>query len=715
MSYPPGTTVPYFSTPNVLVGGLPIGGTDEHGGWCDNAAAHNGTAFTVANFRPSTVSPTPPSRLYVNQAAVGNGSGATWTDAITDLQDAIGLAARARGAVTEIWAAEGTYRPDRSSGDRYAAFRAINGVAIYGGFGGGETTLEEREIAAHPTVLSGDIGSEFDIEDNSYHVLIVSDRDQSAVIDGLSIVGGNSDGPYWPLYAGGGVLSQCSAAVIRNCRITENFSSFIGGGVYSEESTELFEDCLISINISQNGGGLETTSSFPIFRRTEFYANLAEFVGGGANCNGGAPLFDACLFTDNATLSQFGFFGAIRSTSGANPLVTDCVFTGNSAYAVAAIGVDYGGHIVILDSDFILNSADFSGSIEISGESAVISRCSFVANHAGADEGSGHGGAITLINGGSAEVSDCEFVGNTANFGGGAIACFVSDLVTERCTFVGNEAWYGGAIWCDLGATRNANARLHGNRATYGGGAVHASGGGTHEFINCVLTGNQAPSGWGGAFFNYSGADVLIDHCTIASNSAPTGEGGGIHSDGNTTRLTHSIVWGNAAFGGMNQSAQVAAFGDPIYLIDYCDVQNWDGSLGGTGNFGLNPLMTDVDGADNLIGTSDDDVRLLASSPCIEAGDPSYVPHDIGIFDIDLQPRIMGCRVDVGADEFVSGERNSGDLNADAVTDLSDIPLFVGVLLNGGTPTEICIADMNNNGVLNGADIGLFVSALLTP
>ncbi|MBX3394978.1 MAG: hypothetical protein KF841_06385 [Phycisphaerae bacterium] len=715
MSYPPGMTVPYFSTPSVLVGGLPIGGTDELGGWCDNAEAHNGTAFTVANFRPSTVTPTPPSRLYVNQAAAGTGDGTTWNNAITDLQDAIGLAARARGAVTEIWVAEGVYRPDRGSGDRYATFRAINGVAIYGGFGGGELTLEERDTAAHPTIMSGDIGSEFDIEDNSYHVLIASDRDQTAVIDGFSIVGGNADGPYWPLNAGGGLLSQCSAMVVRDCRITENFSSLIGGGVYTEESTELFEDCVISTNISQNGGGVETSSSSPSFRNTEFHANLAEFVGGGANCNGGAPIFESCRFLDNATLSQFGFFGAIRSTSGADPLVTDCVFMGNSAYAVAAVGVDYGGHIVILDSEFTQNFADFSGSIELFEESAVISRCKFVANHAGAEEGSGHGGAITLINGASAELTDCEFVGNSADFGGGAIACFNSDLATERCVFVGNEAWYGGAIWSDLGATRNTNARMHGNHATYGGGAVHASGGGTHDFVNCILTGNQAPAGWGGAFFNYSGANVLIDHCTIASNSAPTGEGGGVHSDGNTTRLTHSIVWGNTAFGGMNQSAQVAGFGDPIYLIDYCDIQNWDGSLGGFGNFGLNPFMTDVDGADNIIGTPDDDVRLLPGSPCIDAGDVSYVAPDTGMFDIDGEPRIMGCRVDIGADEFTGGERNSGDMNADAVVNLSDIPLFVGVLLNGGTPTEACIADMNNNGTVNGADIELFVFALLSP
>ena len=35
------------------------------------------------------------------------------------------------------------------------------------------------------------------------------------------------------------------------------------------------------------------------------------------------------------------------------------------------------------------------------------------------------------------------------------------------------------------------------------------------------------------------------------------------------------------------------------------------------------------------------------------AGDPEFVPY-IGETDIDLEPRIMGLRVDIGADEFLS-------------------------------------------------------------
>lgn len=39
-------------------------------------------------------------------------------------------------------------------------FSLNNGVAIYGGFAGTETELEQRNVSANPSILSGDIGVE---------------------------------------------------------------------------------------------------------------------------------------------------------------------------------------------------------------------------------------------------------------------------------------------------------------------------------------------------------------------------------------------------------------------------------------------------------------------------------------------------------------------------------------------------------------------------
>ncbi|MBK8271025.1 MAG: hypothetical protein IPK83_23020 [Planctomycetes bacterium] len=592
MSYPPGMTVPYFSNPGILVGGSPIGGTDEHGGWCDNSSAHNGTAFTVANFRPSVVTPTPPSRVYVNSAAAPGGDGATWATALDDLQDGIGLAARARGAVTEVWVAAGDYYPDRGTGNRYASFRLINGVTIYGGFFGNETLLAHRNVSANPTILSGDIGTPVEATDNSYHVVIASDRNSTAILDGVTIRDGHASGPYWPLYAGGGMLSQCTDSQLIQCTISNNFATFIGGGIYSDEAPQQFQGCLFSGNIAPYGGGIEIYNSSPDFINTEFQANLAEFVGGGANCNGSQSQFTGCEFLANGTFDEFGYHGAIRSGSGSSIVVEDCSFTGNSAYAVGAIGIDSDSTATIRDSEFIMNFADYSGAVEVYENHADIENCWFFGNTSAETVGIGQGGALTVLNNdSSATVRDCRFESNEAGFGGGAIAKFdQASLDVSNTTFIYNYAWYGGGIWCDKGESTFSNCKFFANSAEYGGGAAHfsgmsAPGPSPHNIANCVFTGNEALDGWGGAFFNAGETNVAIDHCTIANNSALTGEGGGIHNDTSITALTHSIVWGNLAFFGDNETAQLVSFGDVTYLVSYCDVLNWSGSLGGIGNF----------------------------------------------------------------------------------------------------------------------------------
>ena len=96
---------------------------------------------------------------------VPSGSGC-WATAYTDLQAA--LAAAASG--DEIWVAAGTYQPTATA-DRTISFAMKNGVAVYGGFDGTETTRSERDPVANVTILSGDIGTPGVSNDNSYHVV----------------------------------------------------------------------------------------------------------------------------------------------------------------------------------------------------------------------------------------------------------------------------------------------------------------------------------------------------------------------------------------------------------------------------------------------------------------------------------------------------------------------------------------------------------------
>ena len=117
----------------------------SHAAWPDRDVVHTRAA--------AAASPV----IYVNKAAAPGGNGASWATAFKYLQD--GLAAASDG--TDIWVAQGTYYPDEGAGitpdDRAATFRLKSHVAIYGGFVGTETSLDQRDWEAHPSVLSGDI------------------------------------------------------------------------------------------------------------------------------------------------------------------------------------------------------------------------------------------------------------------------------------------------------------------------------------------------------------------------------------------------------------------------------------------------------------------------------------------------------------------------------------------------------------------------------
>src|SRR5262249_15352531 len=120
--------------------------------------------------------------VYVDASASGTGDGSSWADAYPSLADA--LAGAASG--TEIWVAKGTYKPT-SGTDRNATFQLKNGVAVYGGFAGGETQRDGRDWQTNVATLSGDLngddGANFvNNGENSYHVVTGA---TGATLDGV--------------------------------------------------------------------------------------------------------------------------------------------------------------------------------------------------------------------------------------------------------------------------------------------------------------------------------------------------------------------------------------------------------------------------------------------------------------------------------------------------------------------------------------------------
>jgi autotransporter-associated beta strand protein len=525
------------------------------------------SAAVTATERDTDVPPI----LYVDQSATGKGTGESWANAYTDLQEALGLVS-VQPQVREIRVAQGTYRPAPAGGSRQVSFRLLDNVAVYGGFPGGGGTWEQRDPAAHPAILSGDLNGD-DVAvttasdlldtsnrgDNSYHVVRADGCDATAVLDGFTITGGNANGAY-PDELGGGIYG--GLLTLQDCTVSGNSAAFSGGGI---EADGTLSNCTITRNAAGNyGGGLMLHNS---------------------------TLTD-CTIGDNWSGYSGGGISMYTST------LTRCRITGNSAQSGAGVGIDSGA--------------------------PTFTQCVFSGNSA-----SNQGGAVY---GWEMEVShfdDCVFLGNSAD-SGGAVSQGDCDSIFTGCQFLGNTAANGGAI-------ENFGYNLP-------------------IFVNSTFSGNSAQED-GGGVLNREGSIPVFTNCTFSANLAGQ-DGGGVASAGNYSnqipdniKATNCIFWNNDDSSGAGESAQIYQEGGAS-AVNYSCVQGWTGALGGTGNIGADPRFLDADGADNVAGTEDDNLRLQAGSSAINTGSNAAVPA--GLFtDLDGNPRIVGGSVDMGAYEFV--------------------------------------------------------------
>jgi hypothetical protein len=252
-----------------------------------------------------------------------------------------------------------------------------------------------------------------------------------------------------------------------------------------------------------------------------------------------------------------------------------------------------------------------------------------------------HYGGGLYIAGGSPTLINCTFRGNWAKLGGG-LAVFGSNSTLRHCKVVDNSALLkGGGMCCTASNLTITNCTIRGNSAVRVGSS---RGGGLwcrsciSVITNTVISGNSADTDGAGIYNDYE-SDLILTNCTITGNSVGWATGGGManHFDSHPI-LTNCIVYGNRNAAGTDQSAQ---FYGNWPVVNYCCVQGWTGSLGGVGNIGDNPLFVDA---------QDGDYHLRVDSPCIHAGAPHGTYE--GQVDGDGQPRVMGGRVDMGADEY---------------------------------------------------------------
>ncbi|MFK8046225.1 MAG: T9SS type A sorting domain-containing protein [Crocinitomicaceae bacterium] len=269
--------------------------------------------------------------IFVNINATGNNDGTSWTDAFTDATQGF-LSAN---TADEIWIAQGTYV--KNSTDRNTVFGWISdSVKVYGGFSGSgtETSVNERDWDAYPTIFSGDIGIIGDSTDNAYTVFIGpigeynnGPRITYASIDGIKIADGNASESSYPDYntVGGGIVinTHTDYTVWNNIEIYNCYARQAAGvSFWNYQGTDLGTVEMNNFKIHDNVGRSCVAFQF----RTQQFANIVVTITNSLFYNNHALEPYANEHSDHGTL---GFFAT--SSSPLTAEVSNCTFYGNTA------------------------------------------------------------------------------------------------------------------------------------------------------------------------------------------------------------------------------------------------------------------------------------------------------------------------------------------------------------------------------------------------
>jgi hypothetical protein len=314
------------------------------------------------------------------------------------------------------------------------------------------------------------------------------------------------------------------------------------------------------------------------------------------------------------------------------------------------------------------------------------------------------GGGIIILSNGQPTIRNCRFIGNRCTFGGGAGYVLSAGGSFTDCDFIDNLGGsYGGAFDTNAGAVTWTGCLFRNNQAARAG-AIETFGVASRSITNCVFIQNRATStNSGGAIWSGNSATVTVRNCTFVANTSATTTGAGYLNTGGTSSLANCVFWNNTGSSGSTVNNQVTTSAGTT-TVSYSLVQ---GGATGTGNISTTPLFEDLAAFD---------LRLQPASPGVDAGSSSLIPAGITV-DHDGLPRRVDIEstpdtgvgapvVDMGAFETQAPPPPActADVNADGTVDGADLGLLVGNWGGSGA------GDIDANGSVDGADLGLLLS-----
>jgi len=230
---------------------------------------------------------------------------------------------------------------------------------------------------------------------------------------------------------------------------------------------------------------------------------------------------------------------------------------------------------------------------------------------------------------------------------------------------------------------------------------------------NCVITNNRCETYFsrGGGIY-IAGGSARIEHCRITNNvaSGGYGSGAGIYVADGSPVLKDCVLTGNSVYSyhSGNCGGIAVAGGSPSFME--CRI-NGNSASGGVGGMCISPSTTlarvylgPLNGTTPFAGSFHDGGGNDLDGDCNNNGVPDNVDLANGTsvdVDMDLMPDECTCNYSTCVVNC------PGDLDANGVIDGADIGLL---LSSWGFCGANCPYDLNNDGKVNGGDLGLLLS-----
>ncbi|HEY1202682.1 MAG TPA: right-handed parallel beta-helix repeat-containing protein, partial [Niastella sp.] len=257
----------------------------------------------------------------------GTGAGTSWSDASSDLQAMINASSNG----DTVWVANGGYNSIGPS------FEMKEGVKIFGGFTGTETSLSQRAtITQYACALYGNSGS--------------------------------------PVFSGWLSAASLLDGFTLNC-------------IYNVNSAATYANCFIIANWS--GGGMQNfQSSSPVLYNCQFRSNFDK----------GIAIYDNSVVTCHNCTFAYNYQCAIWMNGG-SAFLYNCTFSYNQGQG-GAIGFD-GGGVYAENCTFNNNTGESGGAIYGYSGSITVFKCNFNNNMCPSDGGGAIGAQLaktTVVN-----------------------------------------------------------------------------------------------------------------------------------------------------------------------------------------------------------------------------------------------------------------------------------------------------------------------------